>query len=65
MVDPTGGRADAAIPEQVIEVPKILCPSRRVAVVDTQMAEQLVVEVPTDVVLVADLQATAKCGANH
>ena len=34
----------AAIPEQVIEVPKILCPSRplRVALAATQMAEELV-----------------------
>ena len=42
-----------SVPEQKIEVPKILCPSRplRAAHAATQMAGQLV-EVPTDVVLV-------------
>ena len=41
---------DAALPEQVLEVPKILCPSRplRAALAATQMAEQLVdVPVPS------------------
>ena len=48
---------DAAIPEQLIAVPKISCPSRPLRAVPaaTQMAEQLV-EVPTDVVLVVPRQ---------
>ena len=45
---------DISVPEQVIEVPKISCPSRPLsaALAATKMAEQLV-EVPTEVVVVA------------
>ena len=48
---------DTSVPEQVIEVPKISCPSRplRAALAATQMTEQLV-KVPTDVVLVVPRQ---------
>ena len=55
---------DATIPEQVIAVPKISCPSRppRAALAATQMAEQLV-EVPTDVVLVVDIPVPGARGS--
>ena len=48
---------DTSVPEQVIEVPKISCPSRplRAALAATQMTEQWV-KVPTDVVLVVPRQ---------
>ena len=57
--------SDGAIPEQVIELSMVLCPSRplRAALAATQMAEQLVeVQVPKSVILACCIRLDAARG---